>query len=64
MQENTQVRYISYSLFQHSAGCKNPVAHSCCASKQFGKKELLSLRYKMPARLIFTPAVAVLQDGG
>jgi len=52
------------ACFSIAQGCKNPVAHSHCATKNFVKKELLSLRYKMAARLIFTPSVSVLHDVG
>jgi len=37
--ERAEVRYISHSLFQQSAGCKNPVAHSHCATKNLLKKK-------------------------
>jgi len=65
MQENAQVWYISYSLFQHSAGVQKPGCALVLRDKKFGqKKRTLSLRYKMAARLIFTPTVSVLHDVG
>ena len=52
------------ACFSITQGCKNPVAHSHCATKNLVKKITLSLRYKPAASQIFTPAVSVLQDVG
>jgi len=55
-------RIVCFSIAQ---GCKNPVAHAHCATENLVKKKRsLSFRYKMAARLIFTPPVSVLHDVG
>jgi len=52
-------------LFQHNAGVQKPGRALELRDKKFGqKKGTLGLRYKMAARLIFTPAVSVLHDVG
>ena len=41
-QKNVQVQYISYSLFQHSAGVQKPNhTHTHCATKNLVKKKEL-----------------------
>jgi len=54
-------RIACFSIVQ---GCKNPVVHSHCVTKNLGKKRTSSLCYKIAAHLIFTPAVSVLHDVG
>ena len=63
-------RICKYGIFRKACfsitqGCKNLAAHSHCASKNLVKKKrTLSLHYKMPAHLILTPAVSVLNKVG
>jgi len=45
------------ACFSIAQGCKNPVAHYHCTTKNLVKKRTLSLRYKW--QLVFTPSVSV-----
>jgi len=57
-------KYSIFRLLQHSAVVQKPGRALALRDEKFGKKRTLSLRYKMAARLIFTPAASVLHDVG